>query len=126
MTHHDEKRIMKDTFFNQIEACDGSDVEGLVAKMKNGLEQEYKRPEKYIIDGEECYLFYTPVKYTQWVMVTTVPCHAIDMLSFLNGISMSLICILGMLAIVIIYYFSIKHSFDREVKRAAHSYQNAG
>lgn len=126
MTHHDEKRIMKDTFFNKIEACDGSDVEGLVAKMKDGLEQEYKRPEKYIIDGEECYLFYTPVKYTQWVMVTTVPCHAIDMLSFLNGISMSLICILGMLAIVIIFYFSIKHSFDREVKRAAHSYQNAG
>ena len=123
MTYRDEKRIMKENFYNQIESCDGSNVEGLVANMREGIEQEYKKPEKYVIDGEECFLFYTPVKYTQWVMVTVVPSHAIDMLSFLNGISMSLICILGMLAIVFICYFTTKHSFEKEVKRAVQNYQ---
>jgi hypothetical protein len=118
MTHHDEKRIMKENFFNQVEACDGSDVEGLITRMKDGIEQEHKKTEKFIVDGEECYLFYTPVKYTQWVMVTVVPCHAIDTLSLLNGLSMSIMCLLAMLSVVIVCYFYIKSNFDKEMKRA--------
>ena len=69
ITNPEGKRIMKDNFFNHLESCDGSDAEGLIKRMKNGIASEDKGKEKFLVNGEECYLFYTPVKYTQWVLV---------------------------------------------------------
>ena len=111
ITHTDGKRIMKDNFFEQIETCDGSDVEEVINRMKNGV-QDNKSQERFLVDGEECFLFYTPIKYTQWIMVTVVPCKAIDVLSYLNGVSVLLIILLGMLLIVLVVYYYMKNALE--------------
>ena len=86
LTHADGERIMKDNFFDQLESCDGSDVDGLVANMKAGVERDHASTDRFLVNGEECYLFYTPVKYTKWVFITTIPCSALDMLSYVNAV----------------------------------------
>ncbi len=112
LTHFDEKRIMKDNFFNELEACNGSDVEGLVNRMKQGVETENKGREKFLVDGEECYLFYTPVKYSQWILVSVVPSKALDMLSYMNGAMVVLIILLAILLIVIAGHYYIKNGIE--------------
>ena len=109
ITHADEKRIIKDNFFDEIESCDGSDVEKLISDIKNGELREVGNQEIFLIDGVESYLFYTPVKYTKWVMITVVPCHAIEVLGWLNGTVLFVIVFLAMLAIVVIGYYYMKN-----------------
>jgi len=107
ITHTDEERIIKDNFFTNLKACDGSDVEGLISKMKDGVEPE-NRGERFLVNDEECFLLYTPVKYTNWILVTVVPCHPIDMLSYLNGFGVLFIVLLAMLLGVFVGFYYIK------------------
>ena len=100
VTNADRRRIMKENFFRHLKACDGSNVEGVINRIVNGIEDN-KSPERFIIDGTECFLFYMPVKYTQWILVTVVPCKAIDMLCYLNGVTVFLIILLPLLLLTI-------------------------
>ena len=63
---------------------------------------DIKSLERFLVDGKECYLFYKPVKYTQWILVTVVPCKAIDTLCYLNGITVLLLVLLPLLLLVIV------------------------
>lgn len=110
MTHSDRSRIMKDNFFRQIEACDGSNAESVINRIVNGMEDN-KRPERYLVNGEECYLFYMPVKYTQWILVTVVPCKAVDTLCYLNGATVFLIVFIPLLLLIFVGYFYMKKVF---------------
>lgn len=112
ITHTDKENILKDNFFDHIESCDGSDVERLEGTMKAGIVREDRNQEKFIVNGEECFVFYTPVKYTNWLMVTVVPCHAIDVLGILNSGVMFLIVILALLAIVVAAYYYIRNGME--------------
>ncbi len=107
ITHTDEKRIIKDNFFSHLETCGGSDVEGLISRMKDGVEPE-NRGDRFLVNGEECFILYTPVKYTQWILVTVIPCQAIDMLSYLNGLGVLFIVLLAMLLGVFVGRYYIK------------------
>jgi methyl-accepting chemotaxis protein len=100
---------MKDNFFNHLETDNGTEVEKLINKMKNGIASEDRGQEKYLVDGEECYLFYNPIKYTQWVLVTVVPCRAVDILSQLNAAMLLFIFFIAMLFIIFIGYYYIKN-----------------
>lgn len=110
LTHLDKKRIMKDNFYDQIQSYEGSNVKRLVDRMKAGLENNGRSDEKYMIDGEECFVFYSPIKYTKWLLVSTVPCHSIDILCYLNGITITIIVILAMLFIVIVAYYYMRNA----------------
>lgn len=109
ITNPDGKRIMEDNFFNHLETSDGMEAEEMINRLKNGIETEDRSPERYLIDGEECYLFYTPIKYTQWVLVSVVPCRAVDILSQLNAATLLFIFLLGMLLIILVGYYYIKN-----------------
>lgn len=110
MTHSDRNRIMKDNFFRQLEACDGSNAESVINRILNGMEDN-KSPERYLVNGEECFLFYMPVKYTQWILVTVVPCKAVDTLCYLNGATVLLIVLLPLLLLVFVGYIYLKNVF---------------
>ena len=111
ITHADGRRIMKDNFFKQLGTCDESNVEGVINRMVNGT-QDNKSQERFLVDGEECFLFYTPIKYTQWIMVTVVPCRVVDILSYLNGATVVFIILLAMLLIVIVGYYYMKTAIE--------------
>lgn len=110
ITHNEEEHIMKENLFKDIKSCDGSDAEALINSMKEGKECENKEHQKFIIDGQESYVFFTPVKYTRWIMVTIVPCKSINLLGYLHGLGLLLIIALAMLAIVVVCHFTIKRA----------------
>lgn len=111
ITNADGRRIMKDNFFKRLGTCDESNVEGVINRMVNGT-QDNKSQERFLVDGEECFLFYTPIKYTQWIMVTVVPCRVVDILSYLNGATVVFIILLAMLLIVIVGYYYMKTAIE--------------
>ena len=112
ITHAEENRIMKDNFYDHLKSCDGSDVEGLVARMKSIEGPKAGSLDRYLVDGEECYLFYIPLKYTRWVLVTLVPCSSIDMLSYVNGAGVLLLFILAIVLLVIVGHYSLKNGLE--------------
>ncbi len=112
ITHSNEESILKDNFFSQLEASDGSDVEELVNNIKRGITPAEKAGERYLVNGKECYLFYTPVKYTQWILVTLVPCKAIDILSYLNGFAVVLIVLLAIGMIGFVGYYYVRNGIE--------------
>ena len=109
ITNPEGKRILKDNFYNHLKTSDGNDAEELINRMKNGIASEDRGQEKFLVDDEECYLFYNPIKYTQWVIVTVVPCRAVDILSQLNAATLLFIFLLAMLLIVVVGYYYIKN-----------------
>ena len=117
VTNPDKKRIMRDNFFLQVQACDGSNVEGVINRILNGKEDN-KTPERFIVDGKECYLYYMPVKYTQWILVTAVPCKTIDTLCYLNGVTVLLIILIPLLLLAIVSYWYMRKAL-KPVKQLA-------
>ena len=109
ITNPEGKRILKDNFFNHLKNDDGTDAEILINRMKNGIASEDRGQEKFLVDGEECYLFYNPIKYTQWILVSVVPCRAVDILSLLNAAGLLFIIVLAMLLIIFVGYYYIKN-----------------
>lgn len=110
ITSQEGKRILKDNFFTHLEAGDAIDVEKLKDKMGNAVEnEEGGGMEKILVDGKECYLFYNPIKYTQWFLITVVPCRAVDILSQLNAATLLFIFLMAMLFIIFVGYYYIKN-----------------
>lgn len=107
ITNSDEKRIMKDNFFRQLDTCDGSSREEMISRIVNG-EEGNKKLERILVDGKECYLFYMPVKYTQWILVTVVPCKAVDMLCYLNAGTVVLIILLPLLLLTFVGFYYVR------------------
>ena len=110
LTHSDENSILKGNFYTQIEPCNGSDAEKLVADMRAGLEQEGRTDARFVVNGRECYLFYTPIKYTKWLMVSLVPCRPIDMLGYLNAGTVLFVVLLAMLLLAVVAYYYMKNA----------------
>ena len=111
ITNNDSQRILKDNLFDHLESCDGnSSTKELIKKLKNALdEDDVDGSIRLLVDGVECYLFYTPVKYTRWMMVTIVPCRSIDLLSYFNGCTLLVLFLLGMLLLVFVSYYFIRN-----------------
>ena len=111
VTNYDKRRIMRDNFFLQVKACDGSNVEGVITRILNG-KTDNKTPDRFIVDGKECYLYYMPVKYTQWILVTAVPCKTIDTLCYLNGATVFMIILIPLLLLVIAGYWYMRKALQ--------------
>lgn len=122
ITHPKAERILKDNIFNHVEAYDDSHLETLKNDIRLGNISEQESREKFIIDGHECYVFYTPVKYTKWMIITVVPWQTIDMLGFINGLALLAIIALAMLIIVLAAYYYMKIEADRlkELAKTTH------
>lgn len=108
ITNAEEKHILEENFFSHLESCRGSDVEALVHNMRNGIARTHSSQDRFTYNGQECFVFYTPVKYTNWILATVVPSHAIDAVSYLNGVTVVIIIILALLFLVLVVYYYIK------------------
>lgn len=112
LTRSDEKSTRKDNFYSQIASCGGSNADELVAIMQAGLEPESSSNDRYLVNGEECYVFYTPVKYTKWLLVTVVPCHTIDLLGYLNAGTIFVVILLALLLLLLVGYYYMKNAIE--------------
>ncbi len=108
ITNSNEKSIIKDNFFNHLKACGGNDVEGLKIRMRDGIGTDDRGMDKFLVNDEECYVMYQPVKYTQWILVTLVPSHPIKMVSYLNAVTVLILTLLAILVVVFIGYYYMR------------------
>lgn len=99
--------ILKENFFKHFDQSDDAEVKALADKVKGDVTSERESSISYDYDGSKCYLFYTPLKYTQWTMVTVVPAKTIGILGFINGFMLLLIVILFMLIAVAVYHYFV-------------------
>ena len=53
---------MEEVFFNHLKGTDDFDIEMLIEKMKKGTVSEKESEKKFFFDGQESYLFFTPLK----------------------------------------------------------------
>ena len=110
LTHIEGENIMEGNFFSHLESCNGSDVERLSSNMRAGIIYDGTTYERFIFNGEECYLFYIPVKYTRWLMVTVMPCSSVDTLGYLNAFIKLFVILLVILFLVFMAYFYLKNA----------------
>lgn len=112
ITHPDEKLILKDNIFNHVKESHSSQRFGMVDKLKRGVISDQEETELYIYDGQKCYVFYTPVKFTNWIFVTIVPSDAIDKVGIINGS-----ILLVFIALVILLFIAIcRYYMKRETE----------
>lgn len=109
ITHPDAERILKDYFFSHVEESSNANRERL-AKLREYSNDSYQGfYEKCLFDGQRSFVFYTPIKYTDWTMVTIVPSRSIDTLGILNGIVLLLIVALIMAVTVAVFYYTMNY-----------------
>ena len=80
----------------------------LIEQMKSGETSIDEGQERYLFNGEECYLFYSPIKYTDWMLVTVVPCKMIDIRAMMFGLRMIGIVALLLLIMIALTYYTIR------------------
>ncbi|MBR4897880.1 MAG: HAMP domain-containing protein [Prevotella sp.] len=112
LTHSDESNILKGNFYSQLASSNGSDVKALVKQMEAGVASDNKSFGHCVFNGEECYIFYIPVKYTRWLMVTVVPCHAIDMLGYIKAGTVTILILLAMLLLLVVIHYYMKNAIE--------------
>lgn len=107
ITHPEGEHILQDNFFKHIGQSDDAEVKALADNIRQGVMNEEKNDTKITFDGSACYMFYTPVKFTKWTIVTIVPWQDIDILGYVNGVALLLIIVLFMLIIVAVYHYFV-------------------
>lgn len=120
ITHPEADRILKDNFFNHIEGLENYEAKDFIAEMRAGAMSEGESEKKIVFDGHESYVFFTPVKYTQWMLVTVVPWQSIDILGYINSLVVLVFILLAILVIIVMCRFYIKRDVE-PLKKLTHA-----
>lgn len=108
LTYSEEEQHIRGTFFSHLKPHGNHDIELLIERMETGKTSMNESDVRYTFDGEDCYLFFTPVKHTTWMMVTVVPCRAVDWAGLHYCFQITLLAILMMLVLILINYIYLK------------------
>ena len=108
LTYPREVQHMEGTFFTHLKPCDDYDIELLIEKMETGKTSMNESDKRYLFDNEECYLFFTPVKYTDWMMVTVVPCQSVNTAGLIYCLQFMSLVFLIMLILILVNYFYLR------------------
>ena len=107
ITHHDREKMLAGNFYDYISRKD-SKRKMLIERMKSRAKSSNESAESFLYRGEECYFFYTPLKYTNWLMVTVVPCRSVDMLGIEQSLRVFVIVAVGLIVLLFIGYYYIR------------------
>jgi hypothetical protein len=108
ITHPEENRLLEGIFYKYLKADHDNALPMLIEQMKSGETSIDEGQERYLFNGEECYLFYSPIKYTDWMLVTVVPCKMIDIRAMMFGLRMIGIVALLLLIMIALTYYTIR------------------
>ena len=109
ITHPKADQRLEGNFFDHVRGGVMGKKTMLERKMKQGLVSGKETRERYLFNGEECYFFYTPLKFTDWMMVTVVPCKQLDVLAGTYMLRLIAIFLLGMLLLVVVTYIYLRY-----------------
>ena len=108
ITHPVASRRLEGLFYKYLMGNDDNLLPTLVGQMKSGDTSIDEGQVRYLFNGEESYLFYAPLKYTDWMLVTVVPCKMIDIQAMIVGLHMMGLVALLLLVMVALTYFTIR------------------
>ncbi|MBP3247164.1 MAG: hypothetical protein J6M36_04675 [Prevotella sp.] len=111
ITHPKAEKLLEGQFFHHVRGSKSGKKTLLERKMKAGEQSSDETQERYLFNGEESYFFYTPLKYTDWTMVTVVPCRQIDMLGLMYVLKLMAYVLVGMFVLVAVAYVYMKKDF---------------
>lgn len=109
ITHQESGQRLEGVFYNYVLGDKLGQQTELEKKMKAGLLSENEANESYKFNGERCYFFYTPLKYTHWMMVTVVPCQTIDMIGVMFALRIMAFGMVAMLILVAVAYVTMRN-----------------
>ena len=115
ITNPDREKLLNGVFYDYISRKD-SKRNMLIDRMKSRQQSSNESQESFLYRGEECYFFYTPLKYTNWIMVTVVPCRSINMLGIEQCLRVFTIVALGLLVLLILDYYYIRRERYRTLR----------
>lgn len=116
VTHINSSYVLKENLFNHLTA----EKEGKVEKLRDRLANSHGDSfEKLKLDGEQSYLYFTPVKHTDWLIVTQVPAWFVDLLSLLFIIALLFFMGMSLPLVLLACRFAVKSTVKPLIQLAA-------
>lgn len=110
LTHPDPWRIMKGNFFIHIKDIDEKGVaEETIKKMSEGKSSKEETYGEMLVNRKPSFLYYSPVKGTDWILVVSVPRIVLD----LTGMVMGLIILFVIAFVLQVTFFVCKFVIKR-------------
>ena len=75
---------------------------------------------RMVFEGRKSYLFYAPIKYTDWSMGLSVPVYTIDLISGVVGFVLLFLIGVGLLVVYLVSHFTIRR-IAKPLKQLANS-----
>ena len=104
LIHPDRKRVLKDKFQTYV-GDDPDNTTQDILGLRSGNDSEF------MLDGEEVYISYTPVKFTDWTLALVIPSIFVNIFGYGIGGIMIFMILFGLL---VVYFFG-----RRVIKKAA-------
>ena len=108
ITHPQSERLLEGQFFDHVRGSKTGVTTILERKMKAGQQSNNETKERYLFNGEESYFFYIPLKYTDWMIVTVVPCRQIDVIGAIFVLKLMAFVLLGIMVLVAVAFIYIR------------------
>ena len=110
ITHPEKKRILKANYFRHFQDADEPGIaKKLIADMKKGVKSEDEIEKAVIINRDNCFVFYSPIKNTDWVLATEMPSIALEMFGIIGGLLALLIIVFILMVTFLVCRLAISH-----------------
>lgn len=127
ITHPDPKRILKANFFVHVK---DDDETGRAAKMIKKMSDGHKSSEEtnnvILLNRIKTYLFFAPLKETDWILAVSVPKLALDLFGTMVGVLMLLVIALVLLVTFLVCRLTIRRASQPLKQLAATADEVAG
>ena len=111
ITHPDPKRILKANFFVHVKDADEpGKAEKAIENMSSGTKSSFETDNVLLVNRTKTYLFYAPMKDTDWTLAVSVPKLALDLFGTAVGALMLLVIALVLLVTFLVCRLAIKRA----------------
>ena len=107
LVHPDRQRIIHKKISDYTKTTPDTLDDYVVSQMLSGkkgflFDQIDELPEAVKLDGRKMYVFYAPVKHTDWSMVLAIPKISVDLIGIILGLLMLLLIAVGLVVAFIV------------------------
>jgi sigma-B regulation protein RsbU (phosphoserine phosphatase) len=110
ITHPEKKKILKGNFFIHLKDDEKPGLaQELIDNMKSGQKSRGETEKAILSDRERSYLFYTPVRDTNWILAVEMPTISLEVFGILVGILALFFIALMLMVTSFVCQLAIRH-----------------
>ncbi len=115
LVHPDRERILRKKVSDYTKGTPGTADDSFVSQMLAGEKGYYglkdeKVPEAFKLDGRSMFVFYSPIKHTDWSLAFAVPEYSLNMIGLFVGVVLLVLIAIGLLAAFLVSHFVIRRA----------------